>query len=69
VSSKTGFLPELDPLHTLPTKYSKLDEILNEMTWTKADGTNGMLFTNSLCETVNRDLPLYEVSTEEDSRV
>lgn len=57
VSTERGFLPRQDPVVTLPSEFDKLESILARMPVRTADGTPGLLATNSLGDTVNDELP------------
>jgi hypothetical protein len=69
VTAKTGFIPTMPPIHELPPAFDKLERIMQDMPIMKADGTEGLLGKGLLGETVDRDLPEYDVSGVTDPRL
>lgn len=70
VTSKNGFLPRQMPLEILPKEFAKLESILQRMPKQLDDGvTLGLLGEGVLAKTVVDELPQYDVSSIEDSRL
>lgn len=69
VNSETGFLPREEPLFTLPSKFQKLDEILEAMPLKTNSGEEGLLAKGVLGKTVDDTLPLIDTENINDSRV
>lgn len=68
VNSSNGFLPLHEPLQTLPTKYSELQFLLDNMPICKEDGSPGYLALNGGIEKATNQLPNFyeEVKEEKD---
>ena len=69
IPGKNGFLPVGDPLDTLPTEYSKLNDLLNDMKIHQTDGKKGYLEIGDLQNKVMEELPMYDVSEIEDKQL
>lgn len=69
VPGKNGFLPIEQPLYRLPEKYDKVNEILKKMKITQSDGSNGYLHDRILGEIIDKELPIYNVSSETDVKL
>jgi len=69
VGTKNGFLPRQDPLAELPSKFSKMETLLQEMPLKKTDGSPGLLSKGEFGDRVLRDLPLYDISDIEDTNL
>ena len=67
VGIKNGFLAREEPLAELPARFNVMERILQEMPIHKTGGSNGLLHYARLGETVERDLPLYDVENIEES--
>lgn len=67
VTAENGFLPKSVPLTRLPNEFAVLESILNRMPLVKDDGQPGLLAFGKLKETVDKELPQYDVSTVRDS--
>lgn len=63
-----GFLPVNSPLERLPEKYNIINRLLEEMKITQFDSNNdgGLLNQNKFADTIDKELPLYDLSEEED---
>lgn len=60
--SNNGFIPIKEPLHKLPERYSKLQDLIDNLYITK-DNNNGILsIPNKIVESVN-GLPFYAEMT------
>eukprot|EP00127_Corallochytrium_limacisporum_P000302 Clim_evm17s10 gene=Clim_evmTU17s10 len=57
-----GFLPREDPLVTLPEQYGALESLLQRMTIAQPDGSTGLLGRGTFGETLDRELPEYDLS-------
>ena len=69
VGTQNGFLPRQDPLDQLPSKFSKLEDLLQEMPLMLPNGSKGLLAKGEFGDRVLRDLPLYDISDIEDTHV
>ena len=58
---KNGFLPIGKPLEKLPSKFHKINEILDQM---KLDQKDSLLKKNQLAYTIDQQLPIYDLSEE-----
>ena len=67
VTPRNGFLPRQDPLGKLPSRFEKLENILQAMPITLKDGTPGLLSKGTFGNTVKDELPLYKVDDIDDS--
>ncbi|KAF7297661.1 Indoleamine 2 3-dioxygenase family protein [Mycena kentingensis (nom. inval.)] len=57
VSTTRGFLPRAEPIVHLPAEFAALENILQRMPMKRLDGTPGLLASNTLGETVLKELP------------
>ena len=69
VSEKYGFLPREIPLFDIPPAFQKVDELLKAAPIIKEDGSPGLMALGKFAEAVANDLPLYDVSDIEDTRL
>ena len=67
MTPRNGFLPRQDPLGKLPSRFEKLENILQAMPITLKDGTPGLLSKGIFGNTVKDELPLYKVDDIDDS--
>ena len=67
VGSKNGFLPRVDPLAQLPSKFSALEELFKEMPVVKKDKSPGLLAHGDFGKAVETTLPLISCSDINDS--
>ncbi|KAJ2993513.1 hypothetical protein HDV02_002277 [Globomyces sp. JEL0801] len=61
VTPQNGFLPRVDPVKQLPPQFEKMNKLLDEMSLTLPNGEPGLLAKGKFGETVERELPLYNV--------
>ncbi len=66
VNSSNGFLPLHEPLQTLPTKYSELQFLLDNMPICKEDGSSGYLSLNGGIEKATNQLPNFYQEVKEE---
>ncbi len=66
VPGKNGFLPVAQPLYKLPPKYEVINDILKNMKMNKSNGTKGYLHDRMLGTVINEELPLFNISNEND---
>lgn len=66
VRPKNGFLPRKDPIFHLPPRFDVLEDILKNMTIEQPNGKKGLLYSGDLGRTVEKDLPLIDVSDIKD---
>ncbi len=69
VGKKNGFLPRQLPLVILPNKFSEMDKLLYDMPIKKYDESNGLLYHGTFGTTLLKNLPTYNVSQIQDSRL
>lgn len=69
VSKQWGFLPRERPLTSLPSEFKKVDEILRRMPVNLPDGGKGLLAQGKLGDTVHNELPLYDVTKVDSTRL
>ena len=69
VSEKFGFLPREIPLFDIPESFRKVDELLKAAPIIKEDGSSGLLAHGKFADAVVKDLPLYDASKIEDTRL
>jgi indoleamine 2,3-dioxygenase len=68
VGTRNGFLPRQLPLTQLPPQFSKLEELLQKMPLTLADGSKGLLAEGKFGEMVDKELEVVDIDGIEDSR-
>ncbi|KAJ1980815.1 hypothetical protein H4R35_000963 [Dimargaris xerosporica] len=61
VTTARGFLPQQDPLATLPPKFDALNQLLEQMPVELPNGKPGLLAKGELGDAVMRELPLYDM--------
>lgn len=66
VPGKNGFLPVEQPLYKLPSKYEKVNEILDRMKITQPNNEKGYLHDRILGALIDEELPILDVSNETD---
>lgn len=67
VSGEHGFLPIKEPLHTLPSKYNELQQLINKLHVKQDSGENGILgIPNEIINTVLL-VPNYKAFIEEET--
>lgn len=54
-----GYLPSTKPMLELPSQFAGINQLLDDMTWIQADGSEGLLARNKLRSTVDAELPDY----------
>lgn len=62
VTKERGFLPRRDPMISLPPKYDIVNKLLDASTMHQKDGKKGLLWTGDFGKTVEKELPLLDVS-------
>ncbi len=66
VSKQFGFLPRKDPIRDLPPKYEIINKLLKAATINQPDGSKGLLHYGTMGDTILKELPLIDVSNEND---
>ena len=68
IDPQNGFLPQKEPLATLPIKYVRLQQLIEQMPVVKSNGDAGLLATEGAFESQALILPNYldEVNNESD---
>ncbi|CEO98042.1 hypothetical protein PBRA_006156 [Plasmodiophora brassicae] len=69
VGVENGFLPRQDPLPALPERFKELESLLQRMPIVMANGQPGLLASGKFGEAVEKELPLYDLSDIEDTRL
>ncbi|TPX59854.1 hypothetical protein SpCBS45565_g07652 [Spizellomyces sp. 'palustris'] len=70
ITPQNGFLPIQDPLAVLPESFDKLESLLQRMPLRRYDtGKPGLLATGEFGRAVESELPVYDVSKVDDSRL
>ena len=71
IDPQHGFLPQKEPLATLPDKYVRLQQLIEQMPVMKSNGDAGLLATEGAFESQALILPNYfdEVNNESDTFV
>lgn len=71
IDPQNGFLPQKEPLATLPIKYVRLQQLIEQMPVVKSNGDAGLLATEGAFESQALILPNYldEVNNESDTFV
>ena len=60
ISTKTGFLPRVDPIIGLPNEYDVINNILDRMSWYQNDGSPGLLQKFQFADTIKSELPMFD---------
>ena len=69
VGPENGFLPRQDPMSKLPREFKELESLLQRMPLTLKDGKSGLLATGDFGKAIEAELPLYNVSHINDTRL
>jgi hypothetical protein len=52
ISDDKGFLPSEDPLEVLPEEYSDIEKLMQELPYSKPDGSYGLIHEGKVGKTV-----------------